>query len=121
MARPCGLSAGRGASAISRAGGGARPLGVLWAMRPGWSAVVGVASQPFWLCWQDERGLRRHAPDYFVRRRDGTGVVIDVRADDRISDRDAETFATTARICAGLGWEFRRVGEIEPVLNANIR
>lgn len=83
--------------------------------------VVGVASQPFWLRWQDERGLRRHAPDYFVRRRDGTGVVIDVRADDRISDRDAETFATTARICAGLGWEFRRVGEIEPVLNANIR
>jgi hypothetical protein len=33
---------------------------------------------------------RRHAPDYFARRADRTGVVIDVRADDRIESADAE-------------------------------
>jgi hypothetical protein len=83
--------------------------------------IVGIASQPFWLRWEDERGRRRHAPDYFARRADGTGVVIDVRADDRIAERDAEAFTVTARVCALLGWEFRRVGEIESVLRGNLR
>ncbi|MCF6475865.1 TnsA-like heteromeric transposase endonuclease subunit [Nonomuraea sp. MG754425] len=83
--------------------------------------IMGIASQPFWLRWEGERGWRRHAPDYFARRVDGTGVVVDVRADDRIEDRDAEAFAVTARLCALVGWEFRRVGEIDPVLRANVR
>ncbi len=83
--------------------------------------IVGIASQPFWLYWRDERGARRHAPDYFARRSDGTGVVIDVRADDRIEPRDAEAFAVTAQACARAGWEFRRAGEIDPVLGANVR
>jgi hypothetical protein len=48
-------------------------------------------------------------------------VVIDVRADDRIADVDVEVFAVTARVCALVGWEFRRVGEIEPVLRGNLR
>jgi hypothetical protein len=84
-------------------------------------SVVGVASQPFWLHWQGERRRRRHAPDYFARRADGTGVVVDVRADDRIEDNDIEAFEMTAQACAALGWEFRRVGEIDPVLNGNLR
>jgi hypothetical protein len=85
------------------------------------SEIAGIASQPFWLYWTGERGRRRHAPDYFARRADGTGVVIDVRADDRIEAADAETFAVTAEACAGLGWEFRRAGEIDPVLGGNVR
>lgn len=83
--------------------------------------IVGVASQPFWLCWTGERGRRRHAPDYFARRADGSGVVIDVRADDRVEPRDAEVFAVTAQACARAGWEFQRVGEIDPVLGGNVR
>jgi hypothetical protein len=83
--------------------------------------IVGIASQPLWLRWEGEHGRRRHAPDYFARRLDGTGVVIDVRADDRISAADAESFAVTAQVCALLGWEFRRVGEIEPVRRGNVR
>jgi hypothetical protein len=76
--------------------------------------VVAVASQPFWLCWQDgqERPVR-HAPDYFVRHRDGTAVVIDVRADDRIGPEDAAKFAATARACESVGWEFERVGALD--------
>ena len=51
-------------------------------LRPG---RRGGRSQPFWLRWQDEDGrARRHAPDYFARRADGSGVVVDVRPDDRI-------------------------------------
>ena len=83
--------------------------------------IVGIASQPFWLYWTSERGRRRHPPDYFARRADGTGVVIDVRADDQIEAEDAEAFAATAEACTWLGWEFRRVGEIDPVLGGNVR
>ncbi|HEY5877762.1 MAG TPA: TnsA-like heteromeric transposase endonuclease subunit [Nakamurella sp.] len=84
--------------------------------------VRAVASQPFWLRWRDESGARRrHAPDYFARRCDGTGMVVDVRPDDRIPDRDAEAFAVTAAACELAGWRFRRVGEIDRVLTANVR
>jgi hypothetical protein len=85
-------------------------------------AVAGVASQPFWLRWQDETGrARRHAPDFFARRADGHGVVVDVRPDDRIPARDAEVFAVTAAACEQIGWEFRRAGSIDPVVKANVR
>jgi hypothetical protein len=84
-------------------------------------AVTAVASQPFWLHWHDGRRSRRHAPDFFARMADGTGVVIDVRADDRIGPRDAEAFEVTARACEVVGWEFRRVGTVDPVLAANVR
>jgi hypothetical protein len=84
-------------------------------------AVTAVASQPFWLHWHDGRRSRRHAPDFFARLADGTGVVVDVRADDRIEPRDAEAFEVTARACESAGWEFRRVGTVGPVLAANVR
>ena len=37
--------------------------------------VTAVASQPFWLHWhgEDDKG-RRHVPDYFARRHDGSAV-----------------------------------------------
>ncbi|MFI6519910.1 TnsA-like heteromeric transposase endonuclease subunit [Spirillospora sp. NPDC050679] len=85
--------------------------------------VVAFASQPFWLTWPDpgqRRQRRRHAPDYFARLRDGTGVVIDVRADDRIGPSDAEVFEATAAACDLVGWQYRRVGEVAEVLRANV-
>ena len=84
--------------------------------------VVGVAGQPMWLRWTSESGcLVRHAPDYFARRADGTGVVIDVRPDQRIGEKDAAVFAATAPLCAQVGWDYQRVGELGPVHAANLR
>lgn len=83
--------------------------------------VVGVSSQPFWLHWQAGGVSRRHAPDYFVRLADGSAVVVDVRPDERIEEADAEAFAATADACARVGWEYRRVGAVDPVLAANVR
>ncbi len=83
--------------------------------------VAAVASQPFWLSWPDEGRLVRHAPDYFARRRDGSALVIDVRADDRIDEGDAAKFETTAGACALAGWDYRRIGALDPVLAANLR
>jgi hypothetical protein len=84
--------------------------------------VTAVSSQPFWLRWQGEDGRdRRHAPDFFVRLADGAGVVVDIRPDDRIPEKDAEVFAVTAAACSAAGWEFRRRGEVDPVLVADVR
>ena len=84
--------------------------------------IAGIASQPFWLHWRDEDGRgRRHAPDFFARRADGSGLVVDVRPDDRIPARDARVFQVTALACGQAGWEFRRAGAIDPVVRANIR
>jgi hypothetical protein len=84
--------------------------------------VTGIASQPFWLHWQDGDGRsRRHAPDFFARQADGAGVVVDVRPDDRIPAKDAEVFGVMAAACRQAGWEFRRAGTIDPVLRANVR
>jgi hypothetical protein len=83
--------------------------------------VVAFSSQPFWLSWTDAGRIRRHAPDYFARLGDGTAAVIDVRADDQIPVKDAGVFEMTARACASVGWAYRRVGEADPVLAANVR
>ncbi len=83
--------------------------------------VVAVASQPFRLSWRSEgRGRKvRHTPDYFVRRRDGTAVVLDGRPDERIEPEDAAKFAATS--VAQVGWGYDRVGVVDPVLAANLR
>jgi hypothetical protein len=85
--------------------------------------VVAVASQPFRLSWRPGDRARRvsHTPDYFVRHRDGTAVVLDVRPDDRIEPADAVKFAATAAACALVGWDFERVGVLDPMLAANLR
>lgn len=84
-------------------------------------SVVGFASQPFWLTWRDGGRERRHAPDFFARLVDGTGVVIDVRPDGRIDEDDALVFALTRDACDAVGWEYRREGALDPVLAANLR
>jgi len=49
-----------------------------------------------WLHRVSESGKAgRHAPDFFVCRADGTGVLIDIRPDNRISDADSAVFAAT--------------------------
>lgn len=87
------------------------------------SQVTAVVSQPFRLSWRGPGDGRRvrHTPDYFVRRSDGSGLVVDVRPDERIPEEDAAKFAATAAACARVGWDFERVGELDPVYGANLR
>jgi len=84
-------------------------------------AVVGLASQPFWLSWDENRQERRHAPDYFARLADGTGLVVDCRPKGRIRARDAAAFAATERACAQAGWRYELAHELDPVRTANLR
>jgi hypothetical protein len=84
--------------------------------------VEAVASQPMWLHWVSEAGkARRHAPDFFVRRVDGTGVLVDVRPDDRVSPADQAVFDATAAMAGQVGWAYDRAGELPAVRAANLR
>jgi hypothetical protein len=84
--------------------------------------VTAVASQPFQVSWSGPDGKRvRHTPDFFVRRTDGTALVVDVRPDERIEPRDAMKFEATASACGLVGWDFVRVGAPEAVLMENVR
>lgn len=85
--------------------------------------VVAYSSQPFWLHWMNgaETKPRRHASDYFARLADGSGLVVDVREDRKVKERDAVAFAAMERACVSVGWGFRRVGAPNPVLLANVK
>ncbi len=84
--------------------------------------VVAFAPQPFWLFFQEGGGKpRSHAPDWFARRRDGSGLVIDCRPDDRIEPSDAVAFAAMEMGCGQVGWDYRRVGALDPVRAHNVR
>lgn len=83
--------------------------------------VVGVASQPFRIDFNLPEGPRWHVPDYFVRLDDGSALVVDVRPDNRIKDRDRTVFDATDALCQLLGWLYKRVGELPRVYMANLR
>jgi hypothetical protein len=73
--------------------------------------VVGIAAQPFWLCWTTPEGQpRSHAPDYFARMLDGSALVLDCRPPERIKDRDQLAFQATRSACARLGWRYEVAG-----------
>ncbi len=54
---------------------------------------------------------RRHAPDFFVRRADGTGMLIDVRPDVRVSAAESAVFAAMAGLA---GWAYDRPAGCPP-------
>lgn len=80
--------------------------------------VVGIAAQPMWIHWALGG---KHAPDYFVRYRDGRGVLIDVKPDVNIRDDDVTTFALTADLCDRLGWGYTVVSDISVEEHRNLR
>jgi hypothetical protein len=84
-------------------------------------AVVAISSQPMRLWWNDDGRWRSHVPDYFARRVDGTGAVVDVRPAGRVGARDAVVFAATGAACVSAGWAFELVHEPDAVLMANVR
>lgn len=83
--------------------------------------VEAFAPQPFRLEWTGRAGACSHTPDFFARRGDGVGVVVDCRPANRVKPRDRELFDGAAKICARLGWQFRLVHGHDPVWLANVR
>ena len=66
--------------------------------------VAAISSQPMWIYWSGT--ARRHAPDFFVRFRDGSAAVMDVKPLALIEPDDIEAFDWTSILCKELGWDY---------------
>jgi hypothetical protein len=63
-----------------------------------------IATQPMCFVGPDRF---RHYPDFFYRRRsDGAGVVVDVRAANRIDQATSARYELTAELCHLIGWDY---------------
>lgn len=82
--------------------------------------VAGFSSQPFWLFWQGRDRVVSHAPDFFARSVDGTGIVIDCKPEGCIKPKDEAAFTATQKACTEMGWAFRLVTGHDPVWLANV-
>ncbi len=81
--------------------------------------VVGVASQPMWIRWRSPK--RSHAPDYFVRRSDGSALLVDVKPVELIKPEDSIKFELTRRLAAALGWSYLVFDQLPGATQANLR
>lgn len=83
--------------------------------------VTGISGQPFKLTWPEEKKQMRHVPDLFLRMLEGDGVVTDCRPADKADEDFRHKAAITAAACSRIGWDYRVVGEPDPVWAANLR
>lgn len=83
--------------------------------------AVQVSSNPFWLLWPKGSVPKRHAPDFFIRRRDGSVLVVDVKPEERISDQDRIQHSRTREVCDELGWSYEEFTKIDVTVHRNLR
>ncbi|MEW1720265.1 TnsA-like heteromeric transposase endonuclease subunit [Streptomyces sp. NPDC093109] len=66
--------------------------------------VSAFSAQPFTIDAQDDWGAWKHTPDLFVRRRDGSALVLDVKNDDQMTVPAVTRQARrTAELCHRIG------------------
>lgn len=78
-----------------------------------------VSSQPMRIHRRNPK--RRHAPDYFVRRKDGGALLVDVRERADIEPEDAAKFELTRRTAAALGWDYLVFDDLPGATQQNLR
>jgi hypothetical protein len=83
--------------------------------------AVAISSNPFWLLWPKGETHSRHAPDFFIRRRDRSALVVDVKPADRIRDKDRLQHQRTREVCRDLGWEYEEFTTIDSTVERNLR
>ena len=76
-----------------------------------------VVAQPMCLLYPDGS---RHFPDFFLVDDDGTQTVVDVRPESRRSPRALAQFAATDALCEQIGWKYVLIGQLDPVVRANL-
>lgn len=80
-----------------------------------------VAAQPFLLIWpRGTQGGKFHYPDFFLRLRDGSARVVDVRHPDRVEAAERQ-FSLTRQVCEGQGWGYEVWSGLPDIKMANLR
>lgn len=81
--------------------------------------IVGIAAQPFLVSDDDQR---RHVPDFFLVRADGSARVVNVKPADRLEDpRVAGALAWADAIFAARGWQHEIWSATDPHVLSNVR
>lgn len=71
------------------------------------SSITAFSWQPFVLKWpRGTKGHRGHVPDFFCRKANGDGLVVDVKRRDKV-DAHEEQFAMTRKVCDDVGWSYQ--------------
>ncbi|MFF3400381.1 TnsA-like heteromeric transposase endonuclease subunit [Streptomyces sp. NPDC002659] len=74
--------------------------------------LAAFSAQPFTIEAQDAEGAWQHTPDLFVRWRDGSALLLDVKDDNRMHvPAVAQQARRTAALCEQIGWDYDMVGE----------
>ncbi|MFE0448148.1 TnsA-like heteromeric transposase endonuclease subunit [Streptomyces fungicidicus] len=83
--------------------------------------VACFAAQPFIFEGIDADGTWTHYPDLFVRRTDGSVLLLDVKNPEQMDKPKVQQQARrTATACQRLGWDYQMVGEPDPQLWATV-
>jgi len=83
--------------------------------------ATAFSAQPFTIEAHDVEGRWEHTPDLFVRRSDGSALLVDVKHDDRIPVPAVVRQARrTTELCRQLGWDYAMVGEPDPLRWATV-
>lgn len=83
--------------------------------------MIGITGQPFALSWLSGKRQVMHIPDLFSRMFSGHSVVTDCHTVSNVGADFRYKCAVMAAACQVAGWEFRLVGEPDPVWAANLR
>jgi hypothetical protein len=83
--------------------------------------VVAILGRPFELTWPEGKEQVGHVPDLLCRMLEGQVVVIDCHSVSRTNEKFRRKAAVTAAACSQIGWDYRLVGEPDPVWGANLR
>lgn len=74
--------------------------------------VTAFSTQPLEFDAIDGRGAWQHTPDIFVRRRDGSALLLDVKNPEQRDDPKVRLQEErTRRLCERLGWDYAMVSE----------
>lgn len=84
------------------------------------AGVGGVSSQPMWIRWSVPNPTD-HAPDFFVRLLDGSGMLVDVRPLGKIDASARAVFDRTAAVCAALSLRYVVFSAESKTRDANLR
>jgi hypothetical protein len=77
--------------------------------------VVAISGRPFELTWPEGKKQVGHVPDLLCRVVGGPVVVTDCRSASRASEKFRRKAAVVAAACSQIGWDYRLVGEPDPV------
>lgn len=85
------------------------------------ATVACFAAQPFIFKGIDDEGDWTHYPDLFVRRTDGSALLLDVKNPEHMHKPKVQHQARrTAVACQRLGWDYQMVGDPDPQLWATV-